>query len=737
MRRSERGEENRDPDGPPRLAESVLKLFSPSRYRDQQLGDLREAFAARQARTGRSAARRWYRLQVMKSVIPNLAIHLRRQGYSRGSGRENRPIMHGALAQDLAFLIRSFRRRPAFYSTLVLVFGLGIGANTVVFSAVDGVVLRPLPYPASDRLVAPWETDLSLATGPNPWLRQFAYRKPLSYPVYQDWLEQNTVFENLGVYRQEPFIATQDGQAERISGTLVTHGVLAGVGVPPILGRTFVADDDQVGAPRVVLLSHRFWQREFGSDSSIIGQTLVLDEAPFTIVGVMPRGFQFPEGSEMWVNFRRTTSPIFLDRDANNFLPVARLRPGVTLNQAQRRMEILAERLKEIHPIPGKDYGVNIVYLQDDVVGNARSALLLLLGTVAIFLVIACANIATLLLVRASERRNELAVRLALGAGRGRILRQLATEGLALSGVGGLLGCLAAIVCVDPFIAMLPSDTPRLAEVGVDGRVLAFSALLTVLTGVTVATLPALGTFRARLSTVLKDTSRRSAGSRKENRTQALLLVSEIALTFVLLVGAGLLTRSFARLTSVERGFDAEGVVTVDLDMRGSRYASETRQRSAFEELYERLRAIPGVISLGATRMGAFSTTSSNEIVVETPRGRVETSPLMDFVSGSYFRTMGIPLLAGRTFSADERWGDAPVVIVNDALARAFWPNESAIGKEILWGEAFVVSGDSTLTIVGVVGNVRRRLDAAPHLTVYYPLFYGNPTIVLKTGIDP
>jgi len=643
--------------------------------------------------------------------------------------------MSGSFARDLVFTFRSFKRRPAFYSLVMLVFALGIGVNTIIFSVVDGVVLRPLPFPEPDRLVAPWQTDVALLRSPNPGAHAFAYRYPLGYPVYQDWLEQNTVFEHFGVYKAAAFAVTGDGVAERIRGARVTHGVFAALGVPPILGRPFLPDDDQVGGPLHVVLGHGLWQRRFGSDSGVVGRTIVLDERAFTVVGVMPQEFDFPAGSEMWTTFSNAPDDL-LERDNNSFLPVARLRPKVTLDQAQGELESLAAHLKDIHPIPGKDYGVNVVHLDDDIVRNVRSTLLLLQGIVGIFIVIACANIANLLLVRASERRNELAVRLSIGASRTRILRQLLTESVTCSVVGAVLGALVAATLVDPFIALLPSNTPRLSEVGVDFRVLACSAVLAVLTGVTVGALPGLGIAHARLSTVLKDAGRASAGSRYHTRTQTWVLTSQIALTFVLLVGAGLLIKSFARLTSTDRGFEAEGVVALDIYLHGSRYASQSEQRALYDELSERLEAIPGVTALAATRAGPFLSVWSQDVVVETPSGHASTSPCFDFVSGSYFRTMGIPLLAGRTFLPNERFRDSPVVIVNEAMARTFWPNEPAIGKRIFWEEA-VDSNSHWLTIVGVVGNVRRRLEVEPYQTVYYPMYYGNPTIVLKAGIEP
>lgn len=722
----------RDPDGPPRAAELLLGLLAPPPYRDQQVGDLREAFAARRARTGRSEACRWYWMQVLRSALPNLALRARLRGGPLVGELKRGLATNGTLGQDLHFTVRSLRRRPVFHLVIILVFALGIGANTVIFSAVDGVVLRPLPYPEPGRLVVPWQTEPGYRNSPNPTERGLADRIPLSFPVYRDWAELNTVFEALGVYYSETFYATEGDRVERVTGARATHGVFAALGVPPILGRTFVPEDDELDAPRLAVLGYGWWQTRFGSDPGVVGSSVVLDGQAYTIIGVMPQGFRFPDPASLWVTFSQPDHPMFTERDANVVLPVARLQPGVTLDRAQREMEILAERLKEEKPILGKDRGVNVVYLRDEVVGHARPELLFLLGAVGSFLLIACANIANLLMVRASERRNEIAVRLSLGAGRGRILRQVLTEGLTLSTLGGMLGSATAFVLLEPFLSILPSDTPRLGEIGLDHRILAFSALLTVLSGVIVSAFPAFRIGSPRLDTALRETGRRTAGSRRRNRAQHGLLVSQVALAFVFLFAAGLLIRSFDRLTSVDRGFEAGGVVVLDVDMGGYQYTGEPDPRVAFEELVGRLQAIPGVLSVATTQVGPFLHTSTRDLTVETPEGKVTGSTHFDYVSPSYFQAMGIPLLEGRTFLPSETYATDPAVIVSKAVAQAYWPNESAVGKTI---------GDSDApvrTIVGVVQDTRYRLDTDPFSLVYYPPApWGYPTIVLKAAIDP
>jgi predicted permease len=640
--------------------------------------------------------------------------------------------LNGTLAQDLNFTIRSMKNRPGFHSLILLVFALGIGANTIIFSVVDGVMLRPLPYPDPDRLVVPWQTDPSLRNSPNPTERAIAEGAELSFPIYRDWLELNTVFEALGVYQHpERFYASDGDRIERVRGTRVTHGVFTALGVPPLVGRTLNPDDDEFDGPRLAVLSHGWWQARFGSDSTAVGRAVVLDGEVYTIVGVMPRRFRFPGDPQVFLAVSQPDHPMFDDRDANVLVPIARLRPGVTLNRAQREMEVLAEHLKEVKPIPGKDRGVNVVYLHDDIVGRARPQLIFLLGAVGVFLVIACANIANLLLVRASERRKEMALRMSLGAGLGRILRQLVTEGLTLSLMGGLLGSCAAFVLLDPFLSILPSDTPRLSEIGLNHRIVVFSTVITVLTGAIVAILPAFKTFGTRMATVLQDTDRRTLGSRKENRMQAGLVVSQVALAFVFLFAAGLFIRSFDHLTSVDRGFEAEGVVVLEVDMGGYRYAAEAQPRVAYDELVQRLEAIPGVVSVGKTETSPFNWTMSRDLTVETREGPKQTSTHFDRVSPSYFEVMGIPLLAGRAFSEEESFTSDAVVIVNDALAQAYWPTESAIGKRIQ------DTSSPWLTIVGVVGDTRHRLERDPFFTVYYPAPAWYPTLLLKTAIHP
>jgi predicted permease len=727
----------------------LLRAY-PIRFRQQYGEGLEDAYVDRVA----SLRQRGRRLAI--TMVGGLALwHSVRDGAlerlatpSPGVGRKRKVFAVHAVLQDLRHAARSFARKPAFFAVVLLVFALGIGANTIIFSVVDGVLLRPLPYPESHRLYTVWQTIPQWRESPpSPRLRSMADRMWVSYPVYRDWLEMNRVFESLGIYGEAMYTATGGDRAERISGTRVTHGVFEALAIRPLLGRVILPEDDQIGSPPLAVLSHGLWRRRFGGDSAVVGSTMVLDEVSYTIVGVMPRSFYFPVQSELWTTFSDS------DRERQRFNQfarcIARLEQGVSPERAQREMDALAARINEANPST-YDYGVRLVSRESDVIGNARPALLLLLGAVGVVLLIACANIANLLLVRATERRKELAVRAALGASRGRLLGQLLAESVFLSVIGGAVGLLLAVICIEPFIALLPSGTPRLADVVLDSRVLVFSLALSVLTGVLVGILPALVAVRTQLTQVLHSSGRGFAGGRHRNRTQTTLLVSEIALTFVLLVGAGLLTKSFLRLMSVDTGFESENLIALRLALEGNRYSSDDQVLATYQELYERLQAIPGVQEVAAATQMPFSGGStSNRTTVDTRTGFVESSIERSNVAASYFRVMGIPVVAGRPFTPEDRDSDIPVAIVSQAMAHTYWPNEQAIGQRFKEGD--VDSDSPWITVVGVAGDVRHSgLDVRQDSKIYLPFRKGmtwlmadaqvvtsTQTVVFKTALDP
>lgn len=720
---------------PPRLAEALLRRSIPAGQRGHSIvGDFREEYRTVTHRRGLLIAQVWYWYNaVLLSVQYSRPFEVRNPKSARSGLKERTLVLIATVLYDIRHSLRSIRRKPVFYLAVLIVFALGIGANTVIFSVVNGVLLQPLPYPQPDRLVVPWQTHPHWLASDNPGLRAQWDRLGMAYPVYEDWLEMNPVFEELGMYDSRTIIATGGDRPERLHGSRTTKGVFSALGVEPLLGRTFLDEEDRMGGPRLVVLSHGLWLRRFGADPTVLGQTMVLDEVPHTIVGVMPRGFSFPEQTALWTTFPDSDR----QRGRNNqfAIAVARLKPEVTIESAQSQMEVLAEQLKELHPIPGRDYGVNLVSLHEETVGNVRSALFLLLGAVGIFLTIACANITSLLLLRASERKKELAVRLSMGAGRKRLLGQLLTEGFVLSIVGCGLGLLLAFTALGPFLSLLPSGTPRLGNVSLDARVLVFSLALSMATGAMASVVPGLMASGTKLTAVLKDSGRGMLGGRRKNRPQLVLLVSEVALTFVLLVGAGLLARSFSRLTSVDPGFSSDGIVLMRMDMRGDRYSSIDRLRQAYDELGNRLAAVPGVTSVAFASPGPFRSWWSNGTTVDTRGGMVETNTQQEEISANYFETMGIPLLAGRLFSPEEMESRLPVVIVNEATADAFWPEEGALGQRVKLGGP--ASDSPWRTVIGVVSDVRRRLDGEPYTTLFHPLSYRQPAVVVKTARNP
>ncbi len=660
--------------------------------------------------------------------------------HPRDPGGKRTNSIGDTLRQDLGYTIRSLARKPAFFCTVMMIFALGIGANTVIFSLVNGILLRPLPYAEPDRLVTPWQTHPHWLESPNPSLRAAWNRLGIAYPVYENWLEMNTVFEALGLYCTANYTLTGGDRPEVIQAIRASHGVFDALGVAPLLGRTFLPQEDVVGGPNLALLSYGLWQQRFGADPDVISRTISLDEQSYTIVGIMPRGFSFPDDSELWVTF--PDSDRLRPRNNQFAESVARLRPGITLEQAQRDMAALQERLNEIHPIPDRNYGFHLEWLYDEVVGDIRPALLLLLGTVGLFLFIACVNIANLLLVRATERRRELAIRSSLGAGRARLLGQLLTESVAVSVAGGMLGLLLAVAGLRPLVALMPAGTPRLVEVGLDHRVLIFTAALSVLTGVIVGLMPALGAVRTSLTTVLQDSGRGTSSGRRRTRRQSILLVCEIALTFVLLTGAGLITKSFVRLITIEPGFEAEGVLTLRLQIHGERYASTDQVTTAYRELQRALEAVPGVTAVARSTCGPFlgGWSWSNGAVVVTPTGPVDTNLRVNMISESYGEIMGIPLLSGRPFTPEEIDGAVPAAIVSANLAQTYWPHEDAIGQRLKLGH--LDSTNPWSIIVGIVGDVRERLNAEPYPTVYFPVdddmwARSNQVILLKTTIPP
>ncbi|HVG31968.1 MAG TPA: ABC transporter permease [Pyrinomonadaceae bacterium] len=613
------------------------------------------------------------------------------------------------LLQDLRYGVRMLLKRPSFTFIAVLTLALGIGANTAIFSVINGVLLRPLPFSEADRLVRVYEKRLKLGR----------VRNSVSAPDFIDWRSQNRVFEDIAAYAPWSTNLTGGDEPQRLSGTVTSASLFSVLGVQPQLGRTFLAEEDQPNGNRVVILSHALWQRRFGADPGIVGKPIVLNGANFTVVGVMPAGFEFPsKETELW-------SPLGLDTAnqegrGSHFLDVvARLKPGVTLQLAQSNMDAIAGELEKQYQV-NTGHGVNIFPLYEEIVGNVRPALLVLLGAVGLVLLIACANVANLLLVRTVSRQKEIAIRATLGASRGRIIQQLLTESVLLGLLGGALGLLLAIWGTDLLINISPSNMPRISEITIDYRVLGFTFAISLLTGVIFGLLPALQALRVNVNDSLKSEGRGVVGSSSRSRARSVLIVTEIALALVLLVGAGLLIKSFKRLGEVDPGFKPDNVLTMQLSLPRSKYSKPEQQSAFLQQVLERIEAVPGVGSVSVVAGPPFSgLTASRYFQIEGRPPRPAGEGLnagYNAASPNYFQTLGIPLRRGRDFTKQDVMGTPEVVIINEAMARRFWPDEDAVGGRLRIGE------DAWRTVVGVVGDVRHTgLDEEPKPEMFYP----------------
>jgi predicted permease len=643
----------------------------------------------------------------------------------------------GTLYDDARIATRMLLRKPGFVLAAVLTLGLGIGANTTIFSLVYWVLIKPLPYPDAGQLVSVYRIDPDV-TGRDPSPSRLANLYSVPYEVYGDWAEMSSSFESFGAYFTTSFTLTGGDRAERLSGAMVTSEVFSSLGIAAIIGRTFQARDDDVGMPDLAILSHGLWQSRYGSDPTVIGQQVVLSGYSYEVVGVMPPRFGFPDGGvQIWTTFedRRKTSPV---RSSGYLQVIARLKDGVSIQRAQLDVDAVARRIGELHP-EEVEHGIGLFPRKTLEVANVRSGLVLLLGAVGLVLLIACANIANLLLVRATERRRELGVRMALGADRGRLLVQFLTESALLSLAGGIAGCVMAVSSLTPFKAAFPGGLPRADLIAVDYRLLVFAALLSVLTGLLTGVLPALRAMQTPIVNVLQDGGRGSAGGRRRNRTQAVLVISEVALAFVLLVGAGLFIRSLSRLTAVNYGFDADNLLTVGVSLPSRYRESDEASLAFFEEFTERLRAIPGVSGVGgANQMPFVGGWSTPPIIVETNDGLMEDVVHRTIMDPEYFSTMNVPIVAGRGFNSGDRDGSTLVAVVSDAMVSRFWPNESPLGRRV---GGVGADGDTVwVQVVGVAADVRYRLNMEPMPSIHLPLAqwpHWYQWIILRTAIEP
>jgi len=607
------------------------------------------------------------------------------------------------LLRDLRFALRMLRRSPGFTSAAVLCLALSLGANTAVFSLLNAVLLRGLPYRQPERIVMIW----------NQFLGDNQPQLELSTPEFLDLREQTRSYTEIAATRPGLFSVTGDGDPELLVGVRVSANLFHLLGVKAAAGRTFLADEDQPGHEDVVILSHGLFERRYGSDPAVVGRKITINQKPFTVIGVTPRDFYFRrKGRDLWM-------PLIIDRaalgprDDRQLDAYARLRPGVTAQRAQTELAGLARRFQQDHPeaYPKKSgYGLTVVSYREQIVGQIRPVLLLLAAAVGLVLLIACANLSNLLLARATTRDREIALRAALGAGRGGLVRQLLTESLLLAACGGALGLLLAAWCVKAVAKMDLSKIPRIDEVSIDGRVLAFTLLVSLVTGVVFGLVPALQVSRQDFNRSLKEGSKSSAGGARHLARQALVVV-EVAVALVVLLGAGLMVQSYRQVQRVDLGFKTADVLTLELFLPTTKYSTPVQWSAFFSQLLERLRTLPGVATAGAISavpLGVVQRTGEVAIEGSPPApGQLNPNAAWRTSSPAYFRALGIPLVKGRDFADGDDDRAEPVVIVDRSSAEHFWPHQEPLGKRLrLVGQG---APEQWRSVVGVVGDVKHE----------------------------
>ena len=636
-----------------------------------------------------------------------------------------------SLRLDLRYTLRAIRTSPGFTGIIVLTLGLGIGANTAIFSVVDAVLLRPLPYPAPERLVVVGD-----AQGGDDIL-------PASYPEFVDWRSRSTeIFTAVGAYFSTELTLSGGDEPEMLDGARVSSSMPEILGVTPLRGRWFRPDEEPRGGERVVLISEELWSRRFGRDPSLIGRSLTLSGNPYTVIGVMPSGGRSVLPGDLVTGRRRDFwIPLRLDTDVAprglHFMTViGRLRTDITLDAARSRMGGVADQLKKDGVTK---HGIELVSASDRIVGPIRTRLILLLGAVGLVLLIACANVANLLLGRAAARHRETAVRIALGAGRTRVAGQLILESVLRALLGGALGIAIAYGALALARGWLPSRLPRAGDIALDERVLLFALAISIATGLLFGVYPALRAAHQDAGTALREGSRGLSAGLGRDRVRIALVVAEVALSFVLLANAGLLLRSFGRLTSVETGFDAERTLVALVLLPQSRYADSTRQISFFDALLERAATIPGVRKVALTSSLPVEGGINGGFSIEGVTFPDSAEPMVEkrVVSANYFDMLGAPIVSGRNFTERDRLGSPGVMIVNESFARKWFPDGRVVGRRV----AFSWGTEGMQTVIGVVADIREgALDAPPAPAMYVPLAQrpnDAMNVVMRTSGEP
>src|SRR6266516_1540062 len=651
-------------------------------------------------------------------------------------GTEERINIVADLWQDLRYALRTLTKNPAFTSIAIVAIALGIGANTVIFSAVNAVLLRPLPFKNPEQLVMVWENATHLG---------FPNNTPAP-PNFLDWQKQNTVFTGMAAMAERSFNLTGVGEPERLDGRRVSANLFDLLGVPALLGRTFVPDDDRAGA-HVVLLSYSLWQRRFGSDPNIIGRAVTLNGQSYTVIGVMPRGVHLPGygnwNDQLWVPIAFTNEEI-TERGTHFLDVIERIKSGITLKQAQAEMETIAARLAKEYPKYNTRIGATVTPLHEEIVGDIKPALLVLLGAVGFVLLIACSNVANLLLARAAVREKEIALRLALGASRTRLMRQFLTESVLLALLGGGFGLLLAFAGTRVLKTFVPATVLQAQTINIDAKVVVFTALIALVTGIVFGLAPAMHASHSNLNESLKEGGRDSAAGRKGNRLRGLLVIGEVAVSFILLIGAGLLINSFLHLRNLDPGFRTDHLLTMKVDLSELKYPDGERRSLFFEEVLRRIRVLPGVQS--AAVAGNLPFTYNGDSATIAVEGIPDPPPdqwpdvIYRAIGPGYFSTMGIPIARDRDFTDQDKGDSKKVVVISEKTAQHYWPGQDPIGKRLKPGATN--SDVPWREVIGVVKDVRQNdFIAQPKMQMYFSYRQMKDlaanALVVRTSVEP
>jgi putative ABC transport system permease protein len=636
---------------------------------------------------------------------------------------------------DLRYALRMLVKAPSFTIVVIATLALGIGANTAIFSAVNSVLLRPLPFKESDRLLMVWANNLE--NGVN---QTYA-----SVPDFIDFKAQNKVFDDLAAFTDLSLNLTGADRPEHLNAYQASANLFPLLGVQPVMGRNFLVEEDRLGGPRVAILSHKLWQGNFGSDASVIGRQITLDGRAYTVIGVMPEDFQFPiqsESAEIWIPIGQDEFPLMQERSGRLIMLIGRLKQGVMVAQSRADMTTIAKRLELQYPETNRGIGVTVTPLAEQVAMKSRLALLVFLGAVSFLLLIACANVASLFLVRAAARQREMAVRIALGATLSRVARLLVTEAVLISGAGAVAGLFLAVWIQQFFAAWAPVDIPRLNQATTDWRVLLFALSVALLTGLIFGMAPVVQLFR-RSGAESFQLANRGGADAGQRRMHKVLIVAEVALALVLLTGAGLLLKSFKQLLAVNPGFNPARVLTVPIALAQSQYPAREKQRAFYEHLLEKVRQVPGVKSVSVVFPLPLAEPVAFPVSVDgrpdPPQGR--GGAYFRAIGPDYFETMEIPLIRGRTFTEQDRPGSLEVAIINQSMAKRLWPNENPIGQRITIFDRVHENETASREIVGVVGDVKHAGLSQPSNSEMYVPFRQSPflwmSLVVRTSIEP